>query len=139
LCPDAVNAILKEAKGIAPMTWKECEQHNLKFYQEVFIVPEFRPQKFGELNTLLQKMERNPFIREFHFEKASVWPLRTSNWKQWQRWVADSPPNMYMCQDFGMKTRMQLLRETEKGFVSYRSQIKQGIESAKQPTVGITF
>ena len=29
--------------------------------------------------------------------------------------------------------------ETEAGFVSYRSQIKQGIESAKQPTVEKTF
>ena len=48
MCPDVVNALLKEAKGIAPMTWDKCEKHNLKYYQEVFIIPKFDPQTYGE-------------------------------------------------------------------------------------------
>ena len=32
MCPDVVNALLQQAGGIAPMTWDECEQHNLKHY-----------------------------------------------------------------------------------------------------------
>ena len=70
MCPDVVNALLKQAGGIAPMTWEECEQHNLKHYNEVFIVPKFDPQTYGEWYELLQKMDPNPFIRAFHLKKA---------------------------------------------------------------------
>ncbi len=44
MCPNVVNALLKQAGGVAPMTWNECEKHNLKHYQEVFIVPKFVPR-----------------------------------------------------------------------------------------------
>ena len=33
MCPDVVNALLKQAGGVASMTWQECEKHNLKHYQ----------------------------------------------------------------------------------------------------------
>ncbi len=50
MCPDVVNALFKQAGGVAPMTWEECEKHNLKYYKEVFIVPKFDPQTYGEWN-----------------------------------------------------------------------------------------
>ena len=70
MCPDVVNALLKQAGGVAPMTWDECEKHNLKHYKEVFIVPKFDPQTYGEWNTLLQKMDPNPFIQAYHLKKV---------------------------------------------------------------------
>ena len=71
MCPDVVNTLLKEAKGIAPMTWQKCEQHNKKYYNnEVFIIPKFNPQNFGAWNTFLQKMDPNPFIRTYHLKKV---------------------------------------------------------------------
>ena len=68
-CPDVVNALLKQAGGVAPMTWQECEIHNLKYYKEVFIVPKFDPKTFGEWYHLLQKMDQNLFVRTFHLKR----------------------------------------------------------------------
>ena len=69
--------------GIAPMTWEECEQHNLKYYEEVFIIPKFNPQTYGEWNELLQKMDPNPFIRAFHLKKADEYRRDTdgASWR----------------------------------------------------------
>ncbi|MBS0351759.1 MAG: ankyrin repeat domain-containing protein, partial [Proteobacteria bacterium] len=143
MCPDVVNALLKEAKGIAPMTWEECEKHNLEKYKEVFIIPKFDPQTFGEWNTLLQKMDPNPFIRAFHLKKADEqWHNDdTSSWDNLKRYVRG-------CVKHGVERGYdtcsvlmpwKLKRATEHAFVSYRSQIKQGVESAKRPTVGKNF
>ena len=71
MCPDVVNTLLKQAGGVASMTWQECEQHNLKHYKEVFIIPKFAPQTYGEWYQLLQKMDPNPFIRAFHLKKVN--------------------------------------------------------------------
>ena len=38
MCPDVVNALLTHVDGISSMKWKECEQHNLKHYKEIFII-----------------------------------------------------------------------------------------------------
>ena len=70
MCPDVVNALLKQADGIAPMTWGECEKHNLEHYKEVFIMPKFNPRTYREWHQLLQKIDANPFIRAFHLKKA---------------------------------------------------------------------
>ena len=47
MCPAVVNALLKQAGGIAPITWGECEKHNIKYYREVFIVPKFDSTDFS--------------------------------------------------------------------------------------------
>ena len=70
MCPDVVNALLKQAGGIAPMTWGECEQHNLKYYKEVFIVPKFDPQTFGEWNRLLLKDGSQSIYQGISFEEG---------------------------------------------------------------------
>ena len=89
MCPDVVNALLKQAGGVASMTWNECEQHNLKHYKEVFIVSKFAPQTFGEWYQLLLKMDLNPFIQVFHLKKADEqWnDSDTSSWKNLKKWV----------------------------------------------------
>jgi TPR repeat protein/serine/threonine protein kinase len=131
MCPEVVNILLKEAKGIAPMTWEECEKHNQKFYQEVFIVPKFDPQTFGEWNTLLQKIDLNLFIRAFHLKKADErWHDEdSSSWENLRKYVGRCPA--------GEKVRGRVdgrvYDASEWGYVSFRTQIKQGIEAASRP------
>ena len=92
MCPDVVNALLKQAGGVAPMTWDECEKHNFKHYKEVFIVPKFDPQTYGEWYQLLQKMDPNPFIRAYHLKKADEqWHHDvTSRWEKWREYIGDN-------------------------------------------------
>ena len=72
MSPDVVNALLKQtqAGGVTPMTWDECKKHNLKYYKEMFIVPKFEPQTYGEWYDLILKMDSDPFIRAFHLKKV---------------------------------------------------------------------
>ena len=136
MCPDVVNALLKQAGGVAPMTWEECEKHNLKYYKEVFIVPKFAPQTYGEWHQLLQKMDPNPFIRAYHLKKVDEhgrW-LNPSSWDNFKDHVFRAH---LWDEEFGSSYVVHSV--TEGGFLSYRLQIKQGIESAKQPTVALRF
>ena len=144
MCPGVVSALLTHAGGVAPMTWQECEQHNKKYYNnEVFIIPKFDPQTFGEWNTLLQKMDPNPFIRAYHLMKVDeLWHDNdSSSWYQLRMYVREGAS----ITDFDTLRRTNRWRkdtgrrDTAVGFISYRSQIKQGIESAKQPTVALHF
>ena len=70
MCPDVVNALLKQAGGVAPMTWQECEQHNQKYYKEVFIVPKFNPNTYGEWYQLLQKDGSQSIYKSISFEEG---------------------------------------------------------------------
>ncbi|MBS0351863.1 MAG: hypothetical protein JSR33_11920, partial [Proteobacteria bacterium] len=136
MCPDVVNALLEEAKGIAPMTWEECERHNLEKYKEVFIIPKFEPKTSGEWYTLLQKMDPNPFIRAFHLKKVDeVWYYSdSSSWKTLNRCVKAL---LVVVEE--MRSVAVVCSSTEVGYVGFRTQIKQGIESAKRPTAGKNF
>ncbi len=141
MCPDVVNALLKQTGGVAPITWDECEKHNLKHYKEVFIVPKFDPQTFCAWSYLLRKMEPNPFIREFHLKKVDEqWQDNdTASWDNLKRWI----DRVSDVDSRGVEWRVtrrdwaRLLERglTEAGYVGFRSQIKQGVETAKQPTV----
>ncbi len=137
MCPDAVNALLKQAGGVAPMTWDDCEKHNLKHYKEVFIVPKFDPQTYGEWYHLLLKIEPNLFIREFHLKKADEqWSSKyVLNWEKLKFWIIGCDPSG----DIFSKAFRETVRHTDQGYVSYATQIKQTIESAKQPTVQLNF
>ncbi len=131
MCPDVVNALLKQAGSIAPMTWGECEKHNLKYYKEVFIISKFDPSTYGKWYTLLQKMDPNPFIRAYHLKKADEqWHDKdTSSWENWISWVRDGRLGGWW------KMGGAVASKTETGYFGFRTQIKQTIESAKQPTV----
>ena len=65
MSPDVVNTLLKQAGGAASVTWQECEKHNLTYYREVFILPEFDPQTYSQWDQLLQKMI--PVLSSEHF------------------------------------------------------------------------
>ncbi len=148
MCPDVVNALLKQAGGVAPMTWQECKQHNFKYYKEEFIVPKFAPQTYGEWYQLLLKIDLNPFIRAFHLKNVNEqWHNDdSSSWEHLKGSVGHEaegflyrmlykPASVF---DPGKSIERvwppQSMSMTETGFVSFRTQIKRGIESAKQPT-----
>ena len=69
------------------MTWDECEKHNLKYYKEVFIVPKFDPQNFGEWHQLIQKMDPNLFISAYHLKKSDE-QWHDNNTSSWENLVA---------------------------------------------------
>ena len=135
MCPDVVNALLKQAGGVAPMTWDECETHNLTYYKEMFIVPKFGPQTYGEWYQLLQKMDPNPFIRAYHLKKADEqWHQDvTSTWEKWKNRVQGLGGRLRLYFSGGLvKT---VCRETEMGYVGFRTQIKQEVEAASHQKV----
>ncbi len=131
MCPGVVNALLKQAGGVAPMTWDECEKHNLKYYKEVFIVPKFNPQTFGEWHQLLQKMDPNTFVRACHLKKADEhWISKYStSWDTLKRCVGFSFDKSLTIGFLNF--RVGWLRDaTETEYVGFRTQIKQGVRHA---------
>ena len=135
MCPDVVNALLEQAGGVAPMTWAECEKHNRERYKKVFIVPKFNPQTFGEWYQLLLDMDPNPFIRAYHLKKVDEqWHNSDSaSWEKLNEAVTEKS------HDIGRPYLLSLGILTEQGYVGFRTQIKQGVETASRPTVGKTF
>ena len=138
MCPDVVNALLKQASDVAPMTWDECEKHNLKYYKEVFIVSKFAPQLIGDWYKLLQKIELNPFIRSYHLKKVDQqWHDNDSaSWENLKRYVHS---NCKWIVEYANDSIADSVSPTEEGYIGFRSQIKQTIESAKQPTIRLNF
>ncbi len=140
MCPDVVNALLKQTGGVAPMTWEECKKHNLKYYKEVFIVPKFDAQTFGEWNTLLQKMDRNPFVRALHLKKVDEQrrDKHSASWDALRKYVYDNAGREergdYMMEGVGGN-----FGYTEGRYVGLRTQIIHRVESAIQPTVALSF
>jgi Ankyrin repeats (many copies) len=127
--PKVVDELLKQMGGVAPMTWEECEKHNMKQYEEVFIVPKFDPKTFGEWHDLLKKIDPNPFIRAYHLQKShEQWHggNRPTNWENLNTW-AENAGRRTAGLDKGISS--VIVACTETGFVSYRTQIKQRIET----------
>jgi hypothetical protein len=124
--PEIVNELLKQTGRVAPMTWLECESHNLKWYKEVFIMSKFAPQTYGEWYQLLLKIEPSPFLRVYHLKCADdVWHDRdSSSWEMLKhvvkRWRVAGSCHYYWVTD--------VVRTTEAGYADYRIQIKQQIE-----------
>ena len=135
--PEVVNEVIKQAGDVASITWQECEQHNLKYYKEVFIVPKFDPKTFGEWNRLLQKMDSNQFIRSFHLKKADgEWHnYNSSSWENLKKYV--DAGGIFRSSEMGCGS--PLVSATELGCVGYRSQIRQSVENAKRPEVSPNF
>ncbi len=97
MCPDVVNTLLKQASGVTPMTWDDCEEHNLERYGEVFIVSLFSPQTWREWYYLLLKIDSNPFIRSFHLKKSDeFWRNKfEGDWNKLMNYVALTFPEAH--------------------------------------------
>ena len=138
MCPDVVNALLKQAGGIAPITWDECEKHNLKHYNEVFLIPKFDPQNLGEWNALLQKMNFNEFVRASHLKKADErW--HDGDTLSWESMVKNVMARRAWFWRKEKKEFQEVALLTEREYVDFRTQIRQGVKTAKQPTVPLDF
>lgn len=127
--PEVVNLLLTQKWTRTLMTWEECEQHNLKFYnKQIFIVEAFSPQNFSNWNDLLQKIDQSIFLRDSHLREADQtipWDASvkcTSSWdalRQYvKKWITQSyvekPPHWHG------KTMVA----TERVYADYRKQIK---------------
>ncbi len=138
--PDVVNEVIRQAGGVAGMTWDECEKHNLEYYKEVFIVQKFDPQTYGEWHKLLLKMDPSPFIRAYHLTKIEkVWHETFDlSWETLVRSCGIERGNRYG------KNRIrrdeQIANDsTEQEYAGYRSQIKQRVETASRPKIGMSI
>ncbi len=130
MCPGVVNALIKQAEGIAPMLWLECEEHNLDCYKEIFIIPEFDPRSLAEWYALVQKIDTNLFIRAFHLKKVDEYwhNSDTSSWDNLRSYLHDNQ-NCYE-RDDPIRSNRTIPSWTEDGFVRFRTQIQQSIEIA---------
>lgn len=129
MCPNAVNALLKQTGGAA-MTWEECKKHNLKYYQDVFIVSQFDPQTYRQWYTLLQKIDGSFFISAFHLKEVdAVWrSFDSSNWyglKEEVRKVDDLNNGAILG-----GILMKAVFKTEAGYEGFRTEIQQAVETA---------
>ncbi len=149
MCLGVVNALLKQVGGVTPMTWDECEKHNLKHYKEVFIVPKFAPRTFKEWYQLLQKMDQNPYICAFHFKQVEAYErTKDKSWATWKAGMEGSRDDDRSCMSkvwvYGMEQgtsreeSRDAMKWTEKGYGDFRTQIKQAVETAPRPTVGMS-
>ena len=140
MCPDVVNALLEQTGGVAPITWAECEKHNLERYKKVFIVPIFNPQTFGEWQGLLLETDLNSFISAYHLKKVTEEGFVVGTIL---RSVSKKDAEGVNCVNMWGRSVVcviaVLCRTTEAGYVGFRTQIKQGVETASRPTVGKTF
>ena len=137
MCPGVVDAILKEAKGIAPMTWEECEKHNRKYYEgEVFIVPKFNPNLYNEWYTLLKKIEQNTFVREWHLNKVNdARRAAVMRERDWNGLIAFVIRKRDQFQGSVIRRGHACTQETEKGYLGYKTQIQEWIKTAKRPII----
>ena len=53
MCPAIVTALLEQSG--ASMTWEKCEEHNLLYYHEVFIIEKFSVSTYSEWYQFLKK------------------------------------------------------------------------------------
>ena len=87
--PEVIGALLKPMNDVSPMTWEECEKHNLEHYKETFIISKFEPKTFEEWSQLLKKMEISKFVRGHHLKKADeLWHDNdSSSWENLVNYV----------------------------------------------------
>ncbi len=148
MCPDVVNTLLKQAGGVASMTWQECENHNLKYYKEVFIVEKFQPPIWGDWYNLLVKINDNLFLRTFHLNQVNKTLPKDEpmDWKELKEGIKHQYESTK--QHLYKRTSSRLycnvgrpneIVQTEAGYTDFKTQIKKSIESAIQPTLGNTF
>jgi hypothetical protein len=144
--PEVVNELLKQMGEVAPMTWAECKEHNVHLYEEVFIVPKCSPETFYEWHTLLEKIDSNLFIRAYHLQKVNEKRQHEGddalNWDQLKKrakdgydkdtkWGEDHTKHL-RAEDTDTERDADIWDQTEEGYVSYRTQIKQRIDSTSR-------
>lgn len=128
--PEVVNEVLKQAGGSAPLTWTEVDQHNMKHYKKVFIVPDFEPRTYGEWWKLVQKIDNFSFARNFHLKSYNDLCKTTERWLDLRTMVLQSAS--YDHSTKVPKEYQAAVEATAEGYAGFRSQIEQDIEDASR-------
>jgi hypothetical protein len=147
MCPGVVNALLNkmDMDYVAPMTWKQCEKHNQKHYQKIFIVPKFAPKTYQQWYHFLNTMEHNSFIRDNHLREANEcayylsynspshsnsqnqYVMANWSWGSLKQYVGISAkPETIKHKDI----MVAIVLTTEKDYIEFRTRIKQIIKEA---------
>ena len=130
MCPDVVNALLKQTDGVASMTWDQCQRHNRKrYHNQIFIVSKFNPRYYSEWNLLLGKMDPNLFIRVYHLEEVAKQRHDLTTWEKLREYVQKECDLLSRLGGGGWSQPLQVV-ETESRYVVFRSQIQKKIETA---------
>lgn len=141
--PNVVKQLLKELNNVSPMTWKECEDHNMLHYKELFTINNFLPKTFGAWEILLKKIDSNDFIKSYHLQEAAKeWEDDcTSSWKIFQKWVCDNAlsEDKMLAYAWDPIKCGRVFHNTTMGYEAYQTQIKKEIDSAPRPKIGITL
>lgn len=153
--PEGIDALLKQTRGVSPITWEECELHNRHHYNDqVFMVPKFNLESLKRLtdwevllqwSTLLEQIAPSPFLRERHLKLvADTWghDVDCYSWEHLHSWVLgvrsilswDSNPEHLT--RIGKISR-DFLTRTEWMYDAFRSQIKKKLDTA-QPQLDTT-
>ncbi|MBS0352059.1 MAG: protein kinase [Proteobacteria bacterium] len=66
---EIIEELIKQAAGIAPLTWKECEEHNYKHYKNVFTIQSFEPKDWQQWHDLIKKLDHSPFLQSIHLKE----------------------------------------------------------------------
>ncbi len=146
MSPVIVYALLREADGIAPITWSECEKHNLTHYREVFAVSKLTPKTFAEWHKVLSKITPNKFLQTHHARviQNDWWDIDRPTWDEILTWVKkkstrklDKPGKEFEDQpELDWSTTVEYIGEE---LLLYRTQIRQGIETAIRSTMINSF
>ncbi len=132
--PEVVNYVIAQwRKNVSANSWQACEEHNRKYYGQTFLNMKFAPVTYKNWYDLLEKIEHNEFLAGYHLTQARKYYPEAKK-------VADFEDFMIIIwsgQDaqIGRQGRHDQLgyafawqSQTERGFASYRNQIKQAME-----------
>lgn len=135
--PEMVKELLQRMDGVSPITWEKCLAHNLTQYGAVFLISEFAPQTYGAWCQLLEKMESNPRLQEYHLKKCQErWRdhADSSSWESLKRFIMSRPPT-----ESSHYYGLEPVADTEREFSNFRRQIQEAIETAVRPTAAKAF
>ncbi len=146
--PAVVNALHQETGGML-MTWENIKNHNLKYYNEVYIIKKFDPPNNKEWRIMLKKIAPSPFIRMILLEKTLRF-TRRGDIQSWNDIINPSESaSLYWstmwfaeqgCKARGVRGVIgTIMSETEKIYSDYREHIKVIIASASYQTVEKTY
>ena len=146
MSPVVVYTLLREADGIAPITWSECEKHNLTHYREVFAVSKLTPKTFEEWHKVLSKITPNKFLRTYHTRviQNDWFDHNSPTWNEILAWVKkksarklDKPGKEFEDQpELNWRDTVEIIEDE---LLLYRTQIRQGIETAIRSTMINSF
>ena len=139
MCPNVVSILLKQTNGIVPMTWKECEEHNLKHYNRLFITPWFirtYTEWYLFLNGVKGVIDWNSFLFNAYLKHL---PRNIKDWGEFKNYVYQAIWVEYRRGEFFTMEDKHIILTIEKEFSNYRTQIQKMLVPAPTVQPKLTF